>query len=122
MVVNMCCSHSNACPTHCDPMDSGTQALHIHGISLAESWSGLLFSSQRIFHHLQDCGISCFLCLLRAQAGSLPSATVEARWWKRWLYICQKWVLSLPRERCHLKQVLFPRWAIYNPPASCSSA
>ena len=93
------------------------QALLSMGFPWRESWSGLPFSSPE---DLPDTGIIPASLVSPALAGRFfaTSASVEARWWKRWLFICQKWVLSLLKERCHLeKQVLFPSGnTTYNPP------
>ena len=97
------------------PWTVAHQALLSMGFPWRESWSGLPFSSPE---DLPDTGIVPASLVSPALAGRffITSATVEARWWKRWLFICQKWVLSLLKETLE-KQVLFPSGnTTYNPP------
>ena len=106
-------SVAQSCPTRCDPMDCGTPGSSVHGISLARILQWISSPED-----LPDTGIVPASLVSPALAGRffITSATVEARWWKRWLFICQKWVLSLLKETLE-KQVLFPSGnTTYNPP------
>ena len=91
------------------PSASGPSACLMH-----PTWAGDLFHPRYCtsLEDLPDTGIAPASLVSPALASRFftTSATVEARWWKRWLFICQKWVLSLLKERCPLEKQVLSQW------------